>query len=107
MDGSGRGRRATRRSVGAPHRQDDGAEALRSFGGRPLRPYPRFPSRRSRIESTRVECITRAESRGGQSAIRRRALAVLVLPPLVAAALYLPGIGRRILYQGDEARYAI
>ena len=32
---------------------------------------------------------------------------MLILPPLVAAALYLPGIGRRILYQGDEARYAI
>src|SRR5580765_9050859 len=38
---------------------------------------------------------------------RRRWLALLLLPLLVAAALYLPGIGRRIIYSGDEARYAI
>ena len=30
-----------------------------------------------------------------------------MLPLLVAAALYLPGIGRRLIYAGDEARYAI
>jgi 4-amino-4-deoxy-L-arabinose transferase-like glycosyltransferase len=28
-------------------------------------------------------------------------------PLLVAAALYLPGIGQRVLYIGDEARYAL
>ena len=38
---------------------------------------------------------------------RRRWLALLLLPLLVAAALYLPGIGRRLIYAGDEARYAI
>jgi 4-amino-4-deoxy-L-arabinose transferase-like glycosyltransferase len=38
---------------------------------------------------------------------RRRWLALLLLPMLVAAALYLPGIGRRLIYAGDEARYAI
>src|SRR6185503_9497370 len=33
---------------------------------------------------------------------------LLVLAPLiVAAVLYLPGIGQRILYIGDEARYAL
>jgi 4-amino-4-deoxy-L-arabinose transferase-like glycosyltransferase len=53
-----------------------------------------------------MESITRDEAR--RDAARRRWLAILLpLPLLVAAALYLPGIGRRILYQGDEARYAI
>ena len=37
---------------------------------------------------------------------QRWRLAVLA-PLVVAAALYLPGIGQRILYIGDEARYAL
>ena len=44
---------------------------------------------------------------GGGTWDRRRWLALLLLPLLVAAALYLPGIGRRVIYAGDEARYAI
>lgn len=45
---------------------------------------------------------------GGGTWDRPRWLApALLLPLLVAAALYLPGIGRRIFYLGDEARYAI
>jgi 4-amino-4-deoxy-L-arabinose transferase-like glycosyltransferase len=32
---------------------------------------------------------------------------ILLAPLVVAAALYLPGIGQRILYIGDEARYAL
>ena len=31
----------------------------------------------------------------------------MLLPLVVAAALYLPGIGRRLIYAGDEARYAL
>ena len=37
---------------------------------------------------------------------QRRRLAALV-PLLLAAALFLPGIGQRIIYVGDEARYAL
>ncbi len=45
---------------------------------------------------------------GGGTWDRRRWLALLLpLPLLVAVALYLPGIGQRIIYAGDEARYAI
>ena len=37
---------------------------------------------------------------------QRRRLVPLV-PLLLAAALFLPGIGQRIIYIGDEARYAV
>jgi 4-amino-4-deoxy-L-arabinose transferase-like glycosyltransferase len=43
---------------------------------------------------------------GGGTWDRWRWLALL-LPLLVAAALYLPGIGQRLIYAGDEARYAL
>src|SRR5262245_42399935 len=45
-------------------------------------------------------------SSGADMLDRRWRLAFLV-PLVVAAALYLPGIGQRILYIGDEARYAV
>jgi 4-amino-4-deoxy-L-arabinose transferase-like glycosyltransferase len=55
-----------------------------------------------------MESITWDESRRRGAVARPRWHALLLpLPLLVAAALYLPGIGQRILYQGDEARYAI
>ncbi|HYB43360.1 MAG TPA: glycosyltransferase family 39 protein [Candidatus Methylomirabilis sp.] len=44
---------------------------------------------------------------GGEAAWDRRPWLAVLLPLVVAAVLYLPGIGRRILYEGDEARYAL
>jgi 4-amino-4-deoxy-L-arabinose transferase-like glycosyltransferase len=55
-----------------------------------------------------MESITWDESRRRRAVARPRWLALLLpLPLLLAASLYLPGIGQRILYLGDEARYAI
>lgn len=46
------------------------------------------------------------DSNGAERVDQRWGLAFLA-PLVVAAALYLPGIGQRILYLGDEARYAL